>query len=569
MLMTRRRAGRQLPWAARGSGGLYGDRGNPGLARLGFLAAIVVGVVLIAVFLLAKACGGGDCGSDKYYCESSRDIRAPEGFERVSKIYEYNTSKGAVPAGTDVNVLLPLSKTTTDARNLSFYRYAPATDTWEPIAPAVLDPQGKQVSATFNDTPAVLAVMRRLSPAGHVVAYLGHNAVPNREAAGRITILHTLDFRPAADGSVQGDLSTIKPDASFAFYPVISASLGDKGSIPIVTSILSSSPSRSNHVQQIVKKVAERQLAGIDIAYLDLPADQRTSLTLFVTELGQALHAQNKMLTLTLPPPLKAQDRIDEGAYDWAELAKAADVLQIAPYRDQGSYRTTMPEILEHITGVANPSKIVLTVSPYATEKATDGLRTLTLTDAMVIATKLSIRSGADQKLTTNSNVDVVGVNIDKSANLTGIVWDAASACVAFSYQLNGGRTVWIENAFSVGFKLEFISRYKLGGVAIEDASDNVDLGNIWAGLVPFMTTGQPVLLQPNPGDLQPKWKPSKGTIEGGQRGSVKWSTPAEPGNYTVSLTLSDGVALFENEVSVNVQAKDTPRTPQPGQTPS
>ena len=101
----------------------------------------------------------------------------------------------------------------------------------------------------------------------------------------------------------------------------------------------------------------EKKVAGIDIAYLDLPADQRTSFALFVSELSQRLHSQNKQLTLTLPAPIKAQNRIDEGAYDWAELAKTADLIKIAPFRDQANYRSDMPRVLEHLTGLVEPGK--------------------------------------------------------------------------------------------------------------------------------------------------------------------------------------------------------------------
>lgn len=530
----------------------------------------VLGVGALALFLLVvfNWCSSANC--DNYYCSSSKDIKAPEGFERISNIYELNKNKAAVSQNTGINVQLPLSKPTTDGRNLSFYRYIASSGAWEPITPAVLDGAGKSVSATFNETPELMAVMRRNSAAGNVVAYLAHNAALNKDAVGRITILHPLDFQPASDGTLSGELSTIKADGSVAVYPSVSAAIRLRGTIPIVAGILSNAQSRSNHVQQIVKRVNDLQLKGIDIAYLDLPADNRSSFALFVAELAGSLHAQGKMLTLTLPAPLKAQDRIDEGAYDWAELGKAADVVQIAPYRDQSTYRSAMPEILQHLSDVVTPSKLVLTVTPLGTVKGPDGITPISLADAMSIATKLQIRVGTDQKLTTSSNVEVVGYNIDKNESLSGITWQTETATVAFTYKQDGGRTVWIENFFSIGFKLEFISRFKLGGVAVEDASDNVLLGNIWTALVPFIASGQPILMQPNPADLIPKWKASKGTLEGGQRGLVKWNTPAEPGNYTVNLTLSDGVSLFENEIAVNVQPKDNaPRTTKPPAVPS
>ena len=189
----------------------------------------------------------------------------------------------------------------------------------------------------------------------------------------------------------------------------------------------------------------------------------------------------------------------------------------------------------------------------------------------MAIATKLGIKGGSDNKIVTTANYDVVGVNIDKSAGLTGLIWSADSACVAFTYQQagSGNHTVWLENFFSVGFKLEFVTHYKLGGVAIEDGSesDNQALGNIWTAITPFAASGQPLLMQPNGGDLTPKWKASKGSVEGGQRGTVKWNTPNDPGNYTVTLSLSDGVATFESEISVNVQSRDA--TPRAGASPA
>jgi hypothetical protein len=303
--------------------------------------------------------------------------------------------------------------------------------------------------------------------------------------------------------------------------------------------------------------VAGKQLAGIDIAYLDLPASERTSFALFIAELGQALHAQDKKLTVTLPPPTRTGDRIDEGAYDWGEISQYADLVQIAPYRDQSTYRRDMPEILAHLVQVVQPaSKLVLTVTPMAAEKSPEGIRSLDIATAMTIATRLQLQTGADETLTTSSNVQVVGININQAAGRSGISWQPQTATVAFAYEQNGGRTVWLENFYSIGFKLELISQYNLGGVAVEDASNDSYLGNIWTAVVPFVTTGQPILLQPDPEDLVPKWKVSAGSMESGRKGALTWTTPPEPGTYTISLTLSDGVARFENEISVTVQPR-------------
>jgi hypothetical protein len=192
----------------------------------------------------------------------------------------------------------------------------------------------------------------------------------------------------------------------------------------------------------------------------------------------------------------------------------------------------------------------------------------MSLVQAMAIATRLAIQG---DRLTTDANVEVVGINIDKRENLTGMVWDEQTATVGFTYKSITQRTVWIENFFSVGFKLEYVPGYKLGGVAVEDASSDPFLGNIWTALAPFVTSGQPVLMRPHPADLEPEWSVSAGETEGGaaagRNGVLRWFTPSEPGTHTVKLLLSDGVAQFESQVSVNIQARE--RTPVASLTPS
>ena len=82
------------------------------------------------------------------------------------------------------------------------------------ITGSVLEPQGKVVTATFTSTPSIMAVMRRTAPGGNSIAYLGHNTPLNKSAAGHVSIVHTIDFKPLADGSIQGDLSTLKSDGN-------------------------------------------------------------------------------------------------------------------------------------------------------------------------------------------------------------------------------------------------------------------------------------------------------------------------------------------------------------------
>ena len=127
-------------------------------------------------------------------------------------------------------------------------------------------------------------------------------------------------------------------------------------------------------MEQIVEQVVTRDLSGIDIAYADLDPNMRSSFTLFIKDLASQLHERGKALTLTLPPPVLGPLRVDEEAYDWAQLGASADLIKIAPLRDQSTYRLSMPSILAYLSELVEPAKLVLMVTPYAAEKSSEGV---------------------------------------------------------------------------------------------------------------------------------------------------------------------------------------------------
>jgi hypothetical protein len=537
-----------IPWNTRRRPRAGGREDWP---RLAALAGIVLGVLVVG-FIAFRWLFGGSC--DDRYCPLSFDGELPAGYALASDVYEFTGEPIEIPDGAGVDITVELRDTASESNSLNFFQYRAESATWEPLGAAVLAADGSHVTGRFADTPPVIAVLRRLSAAGNVVAYLQAGDALHPEAAELVTIVHTLDYRPGPEGAVEGQASA--PSALDAQHiPSIVASNADTGTVANLDAILADSASRSNHVRLIATVVQRDGLAGIDIMYSDLRADQRDSFALFIEELAIALHTDSRKLTVTLPPPVRSGEVVDEGAYDWTVIGAAADLVQMRPIRDQDTYRADMSAILDYLTARVEPSKLALVVTPLAAEKSTTGVRALSLTDAMGIATKLLLTG---TELAPNENIEIVGFNIDRSEELTGLVWDRNTATVAFTYKLEGNRTVWIENLFSVGFKLEFASRYRLGGIGVEDASNDPFLGNIWGAVRPFVETGQPLLLQPNPADLQPQWRASAGTLEGGQMGVVRWTAPAEPGTYTVNLMLSDGIVYFDSEIRLSVQERAT-----------
>jgi hypothetical protein len=537
-----------IPW---NTGRSRRGRAGPDWPRVAAFGALALAAVVFGWFAI-RFLTGESC--DDPYCPVSIDTSTPTGFALASDVYEYSGEPLDIPEGGGVDITVELQDDADVSSGLSFFQYRQESSSWEPLGAAVVGSESRFATGRFSDTPAIIAVMRRLSPAGNVIAYLDPGESLHPDAMALVTIVHTRDFRPAPDGTIEGTVSPPPATTDAMHIPSVAAGNVETGTLANLDSILLDASKRSAHVRAITTFVQNAGLPGIDISYMDLRNDQRNSFALFIAELATALHTDSKLLTVTLPPPTRNGDVVNEGSYDWSAIGSAADIVQMLPVRDQTTYRDDMTAILNYLSPRVAPSKLALVVTPLAAEKSQTGVRALTLTDAMTVATKLRL-SGAE--LAPNENVEIVGFNIDQNEELTGLIWSANTATVAFNYKLDGARTVWLENVFSVGFKLEFATEWGLGGIAVEKASSDPFLGNIWPAIQPYVVSGQPLLLQPNASDLQPVWSAEEGLLEGGQRGVVRWTAPAEPGAYTVNLSLSDGVVTFESEIRLAVEQRE------------
>jgi len=114
---------------------------------------------------------------------------------------------------------------------------------------------------------------------------------------------------------------------------------------------------------------------------------------------------------------------------------------------------------------------------------------------------------------------------------------------------------VWIANIFSEAFKLDLARRYALGGVAVEDVSVRAGEANIWPALREFADTGEVSLSMPNGNLLQPSWTATAGALESDVGPEVTWRAPAEPGAYTITLIVSDGVMRVGQQIQFAVEA--------------
>jgi len=230
-----------------------------------------------------------------------------------------------------------------------------------------------------------------------------------------------------------------------------------------------------------------------------------------------------------------------------------------------------MFQVLRQATRVIEPAKVFLVISPFSHEKSKEGVKPLTFLQAMGIANVMTVVPGEGDSLDIvgGRQVVITGDNIHRGTGGSGIKWSDETATVTFSYRKDDEtRTVWVENGFSVAFKLELVQAFRLGGVAIEDVSEGSGGADIWAAAESLVRGGLVHLERPNPDNLRPEWTASAGKLEApGTGGAATWIPPDEGGTCEISLIVSDGASRVGRRLTLEVQATATP-TPTPEITP-
>jgi hypothetical protein len=198
----------------------------------------------------------------------------------------------------------------------------------------------------------------------------------------------------------------------------------------------------------------------------------------------------------------------------------------------------------------------MLAIPASSVERGSDGLRTLSLEEALTIASIIGVR--AEGGIVADVPAPLVAQNLAVAEGASGMAWDDVARAVTFSYPGRGGkRTIWIANRFSSSFRLELAQRYELGGVVVTDVSVGSGGGDVLVPISQYADTGDLEVTKPN-GDLfTPTWSASTGLLSATSGDSVTWTAPVGPGEVT--LVVSDGVVRMGQRVTLDVAPAPAP----------
>ncbi|MEX0786089.1 MAG: hypothetical protein WD939_05590 [Dehalococcoidia bacterium] len=528
------------------------------LQRPDLAATIVVGLgILLGIIMLVLVLppvsifdeGGGSSITGPVTFTTRDELPAPPaGYEAVSALFELDDSE-PVGAGARPRLTVNLSSRVSEGDVLVMFTYR--GDEWQRLGEAVPVAGGDSAQAELAILPENVAVFRPVERIRMVVGTVPAGEDVDALALDAITTLNVTGLAPAADGGLTGGRLEIG-DVSVDIAPTISTTTTAQARN--LNDILLDPELRDAHVRALVELAGDEGFAGIDLDYRSVDASNGDDFVVFVEQLSSELRSAGLGLTLTLPLPVQGADGWDTLGYDWEALAPLVDALKLPPDIERDGYYERMEAVLGFLTSRVSSGKLLLSVSPLSYERGVDGVRELTLTEALALAsTPVTEPEGTAG---TGEEVRVIALNLAGETGATGMRWDEASRSVAFGYTGPGGaRIVWLGNMFSEAFRIELADRFELGGVVVADVSERTAAANIWPVVQRFAQTGDVQLVKPNGDLLQPRWQVSDGELQGSAGTAVTWVTPDQDGTYTVTLIVSDGVTRIGQELRVPVRA--------------
>ena len=253
----------------------------------------------------------------------------------------------------------------------------------------------------------------------------------------------------------------------------------------VLSGYLAKADVRTTIVNSIVDLVSKNSFDGIDLDFEGFAfVDSNTTWTktapnwvLFVKELSTALHAKQKLLSVSVPysfNPIETQKGYY--VYSWAAIASSIDRLRIMTY----DYSVAKPgpigpiswteKTLKYAVSIMPASKVFIGLPGYGRDWITS------VTGTCPVSAPPGLTAGA-KAATFKMNYATTKAGIDQATP----VFDEKSSEATYSYtqSFNGlttkgaattcsvARTVWYQNERSYLERMNLVAKYRLGGAAL------------------------------------------------------------------------------------------------------
>lgn len=247
-----------------------------------------------------------------------------------------------------------------------------------------------------------------------------------------------------------------------AGIPVLPA-IADAAPAKRMASVLADPTKRTAHVNEIVNLVVSNNYDGIDLDYEKFAFSDgratwdstRPNWTAFVQQLGEAMRAQGKILSVTIPPPCSVSGACGGNngyyVYNMDGIAPFVDIIRIMAY--DYSYSVAGPvapynwvrSIVQYSASVMDPKKLQIGVPTYGrywTQKKSGGA--FNLTGTCPSASSTGAEKAAFNSLTSRGSMTDADIPAFIASQGGQPVWDDTRKESYFEYKK---KVTWTDSA--------------------------------------------------------------------------------------------------------------------------
>ena len=315
-------------------------------------------------------------------------------------------------------------------------------------------------------------------------------------ATALIAEVNPVGLTIADSGGISGSVPQL-PEASasspYQVLPTIDDLDGSQSLGALVDDMVSSPDTRKQHVQALVDLAVEKLYPGLNIDYQDVNEDNQADFTAFVRELATALHAKDKILSVTVPLPTQASvDVWNTGAYDWGAIGSVADIVKIPLPATREAYVGDNPPVqtyLQWAVGQIDRYKLQITFSAMGRDEFNRSFAPIGFSNAA----KLMGPVDAPTVIVPDAKVPL---DLPKLRDAGGIKLDVASGLYSFGYKDDKGQAhiVWLETAGSLLKKLGLAQEFNVRGVALRDLNGDAVESRMWNVLTQYHNSATPAI---------------------------------------------------------------------------
>jgi len=275
-----------------------------------------------------------------------------------------------------------------------------------------------------------------------------------------------------------------------------------------LSNYLASATTRSTIVKTIVDLVLTNNFDGIDLDYEGFAfVDGNNTWTktaprwvALVKELSVALHAHNKLLSISTPYVYDPKEK-QKGyfVYAWADVASSIDRLRIMTY----DYSVAKPgpigplswteKTVKYAVSIMSPSKVYIGLPGYGRDWITsvNGKCPVTAPPGLKGGAKAAVfkMNYANAKAVIDKATPVFDEKFSEATYSYTQIYNGLSATGA-STECKVNRTVWYQDARSYAERMALVAKYRLGGaslwtLAMEDPAATTELRNAALAIAP------------------------------------------------------------------------------------